>query len=116
MTTRYDHFEVSISASWTDWRFAAARLADLRDVHWHQPAGAPHRMVHAYVRRTAIVRGDLRDGCDTASPGHDMLVCVLRRHNIPDVYAELARRADRAAVSALPSTSVRGGASVGPGR
>ena len=78
----HDDLAISVTADWNDWHSANARLGDLRDVHWHQPKGAPQPLIHAYVSPS------------DASTGHR--VCVLRSHNIPDVYAELARRADQA--------------------
>ena len=91
-----DDFAISVSAEWNGWRSADARLGDLRDPHWHQPRGAPHPLLHAYVSCIAIAGGTLLHTCDPASVPHSIRVCVLRSHNVPSAYAELARRADAA--------------------
>jgi hypothetical protein len=92
--TPYEDCAVSVTTEWNDWRTAYARLGDLRDVHWHQPKGAPHALVHAYVSCLEIASGDLAHRCDALSAPHRLRVCVLKCRNIPTVYAELARRAD----------------------
>jgi hypothetical protein len=99
-----DDFGISVTADWNDWRSANARLGDLRDVHWHQPQGAPQAMIHAYLSCADIVGGDLPHHCDRVSAPHRIRVCVLRRHNMASAYAELVRRADQATTSGPPST------------
>jgi hypothetical protein len=100
---RYD-FEVAVTADWNDWHSATARLADLRDVHWHQPKGAPHPMIHAYLMCGNIANGNLPHRCDASAVPHRVRVCILKCHNIPAVYAELVQRAGTGeAVSHLSS-------------
>jgi len=84
---------IRVHAHWDDWRNADIRLADLRDVHWLQPARAPHALVHGYISCSSIVSGEIPHDCDRRSAPHQLLVCVLKRHTVPPVYAELARRA-----------------------
>ena len=90
-----DHdLRISVTASWKDWRCASVRAADLQNVHWHQPAGAPHALLHADLLCEGSAREDTLHVCDGLTP-HQLRVCVLKSHNIPSVYAELARQASR---------------------
>lgn len=84
---------IRVHAQWDDWRNADVRVSDLRDVHWLQPARAPHALVHGYISCSSIVAGEIPHECDRRSAPHQLLVCVLKRHTIPHIYAELARRA-----------------------
>ncbi len=85
---------IRVLAEWNGWKSAEVRLDDLEDVHWRQPNGAPHTLVHAYVHCTQVVSGDLPHDCNRWSLPHRLRVCVLKRHTIGTAYAELARRAD----------------------
>ena len=84
---------ISVTVEWNDWRSANTRLADLRDVHWHHPKGAPHPLLHAYVSCTEV--SGLAHTCEASSAPHDIRVCVLKSHNIPAAYEELVRRRAR---------------------
>ena len=88
----YNDSAISVNVEWNDWRSAHARLADLHDVHWHQPKGAPHPMLHAYVSCREINGAALPHQCEASSAPHAIRVCVLKSHNIPEVYTELARQ------------------------
>ena len=48
---------IRVHDAWQGWRSAEVRFGDLRDIHWSQPKGAPHSLIHAYVPCTAIVSG-----------------------------------------------------------
>lgn len=99
----YDDVTVSISAPWDDWRSAQIRLNDLSDPHWHQPAGAPRPLLHAYVTCERIVSGALPHVCDPSSRPHRIRVCILKKHNTSSAYTEVERRArDRTAASSEP--------------
>ena len=91
----YDDISIWLHADWKHCHSATTRFADLHDVHWHQPPGAPHSMVHGYVACTDIATGDIPHECDRTTAPHRVHVCVLKRHTIPWAYAELARLADR---------------------
>jgi hypothetical protein len=93
--TRYEDVAISVCAEWNDWRSTHVRLGNLRDAHWHQPHGAPRPLLHAYVSCTDIGSGDLSHTCDVSSAPHLVRVCLLKGHNVPSAYAEVARRADR---------------------
>lgn len=84
---------VVVQAEWDGWRTALVLLADLEDVQWLQPSGAPHPVIHAYVSCTNLRSGDLQHECDRTSAPHQLLVCVLKSHVTPSVFEELARRA-----------------------
>jgi hypothetical protein len=86
---------IRVQSAWNGWRSADIRLRDLRDVHWFQPNQAPRELVHGYVSCSAIAAGEIPHECVQQSVPHRLLVCILKRHTIPTVYAELARRADQ---------------------
>jgi hypothetical protein len=85
---------ISVQSEWNGWRSAEVRLADLSEVHWFQPAGASRALVHGYVSCSKIVTGGIPHDCHRTPAPHRLRVCVLKRHTIPSVYAEVARRAD----------------------
>ena len=91
-----DGYTISLSADWNGWRSATARLEALRDVHWHRPDGAPQPLLHARVSCADLVASDLPHQCSTSTAPHEIVVCVLRRHNLPDAYAALTLRAKEA--------------------
>lgn len=84
---------IRVHSVWYGWRSAEVCADALTDVHWRQPAGAPHRLIHAYIACATIETGDIpHECCDRSS--HRLLVCVLKRHTPPSVFAALMRRAD----------------------
>jgi len=83
---------VPVRCSWNAWRTAEVRLGDLEGIHWYQPAGAPRRLVHAYVDCTKM-RGLIAHDCQKTPAPHRLLVCVLKRHLAPPAYSELVRLA-----------------------
>jgi hypothetical protein len=85
-----DDAVVQVRRGWNAWRTAEVRLGDLEDVHWHQPAGAPRAIVHAFVASNTIAGNDLR----LTRTRERVLVCVLKSCTPDSVYTELARRAD----------------------
>ena len=104
-TVRTDHPTlVVVQDEWNGWRTAMVPLADLEDVRWLQPSGAPRPLIHAHVSCSKLHPGDLRHTCDGAAP-HAVLVCVLKSHTAPHVFEELARRASSRAAG--PSSSPR---------
>ena len=105
----YDAVLIRVHSEWNGWLNAEVRAGDLRDVRWFQPNRAPHAIVHAYVSCSSLVTGDLRHTCEPESAPHRLLVCILKKHVIPTVYAELARRADE---QRTPPASVPGGSEV----
>lgn len=90
----HDDLLIRVQAEWNGCRNANVRLGELRDIHWFQPTGAPRALVHGYISCSNIMAGDIPYDCDQKSAPHWVLVCVLKRHTIPAVWAELARRAD----------------------
>jgi hypothetical protein len=101
---RQDDATVLVHGSWSGWRSAEVRLADLDDVHWSHPPGAPHPLIHAFVPSARLPKGDLTPAGDPASMRRRLLVCVLKRHTVPAAYNILVRRADaRRAATQLPA-------------
>jgi len=86
---------VVVQHDWKGWRKAMAPVDRLEAVHWLQPPGAPRPIIHAYVPCTAIVSGDVPHACSEEAGPHRLLVCVLKSHTAPSVYAELVSRAAR---------------------
>jgi hypothetical protein len=105
-----DTLLIRIQSEWDGWRSAEVPLGDLREVHWYQPARAPHALVHAYISCASIATGDIPHDCDRRS-SHALRVCILKSHTLPAVYAELAKRADEQPV--WRSNTQAGVASVG---
>lgn len=92
-----DRTLVVVQLEWNSWQTATVRLADLEDIHWRQPTGAPRPLIHARVPCAAFGSGRLAHEGSPRSTTHrvleQMLVCVLKHHNAPQVYAELTHRA-----------------------
>jgi hypothetical protein len=84
---------VRVHSEWNGWKTAEVRMSDLADLHWFQPNGAPHALLHGFILCTQMVSGAVTHDCHRPSAPHRLLICVLKRHAIPTIYAELARRA-----------------------
>jgi len=87
---------VVVQRDWNGWRKAMTPMAALQDVHWHQPAGAPRPLIHAYVSCRELTSGDVPHDCAGRAP-HRLLICVLRQHTAPSVFCALVERANAAA-------------------
>jgi hypothetical protein len=87
---------VVVQRDWNGWKKAMAPLTALEGVHWHQPAGAPRPLIHAYVNCDAIVSGDVPHDC-VEHTSHRLLVCVIKCHTAPSVFDQLVARANAAA-------------------
>jgi hypothetical protein len=94
-TTRSETL-VAVRGEWDGWRAADVEARNLTELHWSQPPGAPRAIVHGFIRCSDIVRGDLPHGCERTAGPHRLLVCILKRHNPPSVYAAIERRAREA--------------------
>jgi hypothetical protein len=86
---------IFVQREWDGWRTAEVRLGDLEHIHWFQPSEAPCALVHGYIWCASITAGNIPHICEPSAGPHRLLVCVLKRHSLPSVYAELARRADQ---------------------
>src|SRR6476660_2787215 len=86
---------VVVQRDWSGWRKAMTPMAALEGVHWHQPAGAPRPLIHAYVSCTELTSGDVPHDC-AGRGAHRLLVCVLRQHTAPSVFGALVERANAA--------------------
>jgi hypothetical protein len=85
---------VCVQREWNGWQTAEVRLGDLQDFHWLQPGHAPRPILHGYVSCANIITGEIPHHCERSKGPHTLLVCVLKKHSAPSVYAEIARRAD----------------------
>jgi hypothetical protein len=85
---------IFVERAWDDWRVAEVLLADLHDLHWRQPSGAPRALIHGYISCSSIVAGSISHDCDHSTCPHRLLVCVLKKHCAPSVYAFIAQCAD----------------------
>jgi len=90
----FNNARIFVEQTWDGWRLAEVRLADLHDLHWRQPSGAPRALLHAYISCASIVAGSLPHDCDRTGGPHRLLVCVLKKHCAPSIYAFVAQRAD----------------------
>jgi len=95
---------IRVHRSWDGWRSAEVHMTDLQEVHWRQPNGAPHEFLHAFISCTKLVSGDMSHICDGSAP-HRLLVCLLKKHLVPAAYAELARQAEAARLTARNAAS-----------
>ena len=89
-----DDVLIRVQREWNGWHTAEVRFGDLQDIHWRQPRLGPRPLAHAYISCTTLASGALPHGCEPGEDPHRLLVCVLKKHCIPSVYAEIARRAD----------------------
>src|SRR5688500_6763578 len=98
---------VRVQSGWKDWRSVEVPLRDVTDLHWLQPPGAPHALLHGYVPCTSIVSGEIPHRCDAQSAPHRLLVCALKRRTPAALYAAMARQADaaRSAMLVLPAVT-----------
>jgi hypothetical protein len=90
-----DDMPVCVQREWDGWQTAEVRLGDLQHIHWFQPHRAPRPLAHGYVSCAHITAGDIPHNCGCSQGPHTLLVCVLKRHILPSVYAEIARRAEQ---------------------
>jgi hypothetical protein len=97
------HVLVRVQGAWNGWQTAEVRLSDLEDVHWLKPGRAPQPLVHGYVACSSLLSGAVPHDCDRTPAPHRLLVCVIKHHNIPSVYAEVVLRAIEAEPTAKRS-------------
>jgi len=102
-----DMSEVVVQRDWNGWHTASARLGDLEQVHWRQPAGAARPLIHAFVTCSNLLRGDVSHDCTATTPPHRLLICVLKSHTAPMVFEELVRRAAQSPTLAPPEHALR---------
>jgi len=92
-TNPTDHILVRVQREWNGWQKGEVRLGDLQNIHWLQPERAHRPLLHAYISCASIIAGEIPHNCERTKGPHTLLVCVLKRHSTPSVYAEIARRA-----------------------
>ncbi len=89
---------VVVRRQWNDYRTATYRLDNVWDPKWRTVSGgvnamAPQPFIHARVWCNQMIKGDLAHSCGHGPPPHEILVCVVKRDNEPDVFAKLERMA-----------------------
>ena len=84
---------VCVQREWNGWQTAEVRLSDLHNIHWFQPDHAPRPLVHGYVSCASFGADALPHNCERSAGPHTLLVCVIKHHIAPSIYAEVARRA-----------------------
>jgi len=99
LSPSHDEALVMVQREWNGWRSAMIRVADLENVHWARPGGAPSPVIHASVRCNRFVAGELPHECHLTPPPHHLLVCLLKRHTATAVFEELSRRADERGIT-----------------
>lgn len=98
---------VVVQQAWNDWRTAEVRLADLHDIHWRQPIGAPCALAHGYISCTSVTAGSLPHNCDRTQAPHRLQVCVLKKHSAPSAYAAVVERANTPREVSVPERLLR---------
>jgi hypothetical protein len=84
---------VVVHRNWSDWRTETVTLADLEDIHWWQPPGAPRPLLHAYVWCHRVCSRKPLHDCNPLSAPHRLRLCILKAHVLPDTFDELMGRA-----------------------
>ena len=84
---------IRVYDQWNGWHSAEIRIDDFTGVHWFQPPGAPHRMLHGFIQCTNLVTGTIPHDCDGSS-SHRLMVCVLKKQTASTAFEELVHRAD----------------------
>jgi hypothetical protein len=77
-------------------------------VHWYQPFGATHPLLHAFISCADIVTGDIPHACERGPGCHRLLVCILKRHTVSSVYTALGDRADQLRALTAPEPAFLG--------
>jgi hypothetical protein len=100
---------VVVQREWDGWRTAQVRLADLEDVHWFQPTRAPRPLIHAFVLCSSVVSGEVPHDCRQTPAPHRLLVCVLKTHTAPGIYAQLSALANARVLNggATPNSRIK---------
>jgi hypothetical protein len=83
-----------VRRQWNDWRQATYRLEDFTGAHWATVSGgvktpAPQPFIHGYVWCNAMLYGELDHSCTHRAGPHHIKVCVVKKDNMPTVFAEL---------------------------
>jgi hypothetical protein len=92
----FDRVLIRVHEQWDGWHNAEVPLGRLRNLHWLQPPRAPRPLLHGYVSCASIAAGEIPHNCRQSDGPHRLLVCVLKKHSTPLLYAEMVKRADRA--------------------
>ena len=84
---------IRVHGQWCGWHSAEIPFDALVNVHWWQPPGAAHEFLHGFVNCHRLINGDIPHDCRDGEI-HTLLVCVLKHHTTPSVFAALSLEAD----------------------
>lgn len=93
---------VAVQTEWNGWRTAMVYVADLEEIHWAQPPGAPRPLLHAVVSCDRVGSGEVERLCRQTPPPRRLVVCLLKCHLPSGVFERLASQADTAVRTARP--------------
>ena len=79
---------VRVHTTWDGWQSAEVPIDALAEVHWRQPAGAPHPLIHAYLDCRSAVSAGLPHDCPDGTL-HRLLVCIIKRHATASIFDAL---------------------------
>jgi hypothetical protein len=95
-----EHEIIRVQREWDDWKTVEVRAGDVHDVHWQQRGGAPRPILHGYISPASIIDGTLASSDELAQAASPLLVCILKQHTAPLVYAALIARVNAHTVQA----------------
>lgn len=83
-----------VRRQWNDYRTAKYRLDAIEGVHWDSISGGVNAVairpfLHAYVWCDAMLEGELAHSCAHGKGPHRIKVCIVKKDNDPDVFAQL---------------------------
>jgi hypothetical protein len=87
---------VSVRRQWNGHDGAEVDFDSLENVHWDTVSGgvrapSPQPFLHGYIQCDKIVAGSLAHSCVHGDCPHEIKVCIVRKGNDSDVFAELVR-------------------------
>jgi hypothetical protein len=90
--------KVVVRRQWNDYRTANYSLDALTAVRWDFVSGGvkartPQPFIHAVVLCDAMLEGELAHSGSHGPCPHKIKVCVVKKDNDPEVFAELIARA-----------------------
>ena len=111
---------IRVHGQWCGWQSAEVPFDALMNVHWRQPPAAPHEFLHGFVNCHRFINGDIPHNC--GGEAHTLLVCVLKHHAMPSLFAALCQEANshreggRSDYGILDARSARAGIDTPTGR
>ena len=96
MNENADEPVVWVRRQWNDvLREASYKRSHIQGVHWDTVSGgvnapAPQPLLHGYVPCDMMIEGELAHSCRHGRGPHSVKVCIVKKGNDPNVFAELA--------------------------